>query len=59
MEEVTVKKLIDFKDAEFTKAVQLYADENTNGNFSLAVTQLVKAGIGFGKKCRSRCPVGK
>lgn len=53
------KKEINFHDVELVKAIQLYADENTEGNFNLAVRQLCKTGVGFGKKCRSRCPVGK
>ena len=53
------KKEINFHDVELVKAIQLYADENTEGNFNLAVRQVCKNGVGFGKKCRSRCPVGK
>jgi len=56
---VKEKKLIDFKDLNLVKAIQLYADENTEGNFNLAVRQLCKNGVGFNKKCRSRCPIGK
>jgi hypothetical protein len=52
-------KQIDFQSEELVKAIQLYADENTEGNFNLAVRQLCKNGVGFNKKCRSRCPVGK
>lgn len=56
---MVVKKLVDFKDVELVKAIQLYADENTEGNFNLAVRQLCKSGVGFGKKCRSRDPVNE
>ena len=49
------KKEINFHDSELVKAIQLYADENTEGNFNLAVRQLCKNGVGFSKKCRTRC----
>ena len=38
-----MKKLIDFKG--MCKAVQEYADKYCEGNFSMAVRQLVKKGL--------------
>lgn len=38
-----MKKLIEFKD--MGKAIQEYADLYCEGNFSLAVRQLVKRGL--------------
>ena len=56
---MVVKKLIDFKDSDLVKAVQLYADENHESNFNLAVRSLCKQGIlkTNSKKCRTRCGV--
>lgn len=42
-----MKKLIDFKD--LWQAIQCYADKNCEGNFSMAVRQLVKKGLNDGK----------
>ena len=43
-----MKKLIDFKDT--TKAIQEYADLYCEGNFGLAVRQLVIKGLVKGVK---------
>ena len=45
--EYKVKKLINFKDLE--KAIKDYADKFCEGNYSLAVRELVREGL-FNKK---------
>ena len=44
---VGMKKLIEFKDLD--KAIQEYADLHCEGNFSLAVRQLLKGELSNGK----------
>ncbi len=41
--EVEVKRAIDFKESE--KEIQDYADKNFEGNFSMAVRQLIKSAL--------------
>jgi hypothetical protein len=41
-----MKKLIEFKDMD--KAIQEYADLFCEGNFSMAVRQLIKKGLNNG-----------
>lgn len=40
-----MKKLIDFKDYEFVKKIQNYANKNFDGNFTLAVIDLCKKSL--------------
>lgn len=46
-----MKKLIDFKDLQ--KCVQKYADKYHEGNFNLAVRQLVKLGMNAKPKLKN------
>ena len=41
-----MKRLIEFKD--LYDRVKLYADEKCEGNFSLAVRELIRKGLGNG-----------
>jgi hypothetical protein len=43
-----MKKLIDFKKNK--EAVQEYADEHCEGNFNLAVRQLIRKGLRYHKE---------
>ena len=38
-----MKKLVDFRD--LSKSIQSYADENCEGNFSLAVRVIIKKAL--------------
>lgn len=40
-----MKKLIDFKDKKFEKLIQNHADDCCEGNFSMAVRQLIVKGL--------------
>ena len=40
-----MKKLINFKNIQLVKEIQEYANENFEGNFTLAVVQLCKRSL--------------
>ena len=44
-----MKKLINFKDFEIIQKIQSYADDNCEGNFSMAVRMLISAGLSASK----------
>ena len=46
-----MKKLINFKDLR--EAIQDYADKHCEGNYSLAVRELVRAGLFDEKKAKA------
>lgn len=40
-----MKKLINFKDCDFVRSIQDYANKNHDGNFTLAVIDLCKKAL--------------